>query len=65
MMYYDSNGNSHDLVEAGAGVYPFLPYTLLDALSLTPPEGSYLCFKDGGYKWVKLPPQFKDYLDKL
>lgn len=69
MTYYDNYGNRHELIETYVSNPSHLDTNELQKKLVTAmynaKEGHFLTYKDGRLTWVKLPPQFKDYLDKL
>ena len=71
MTYYDNDGVKHQLLEAtnsySNNIPPVDHYDLQNAIRLmnSGADGQYLVCRDGRPQWVNIPPNFKDYLDKL
>jgi hypothetical protein len=68
MRYFDQSGIEHELVTlSSTGSYAGYDSIRLEFLELikTPKEGHFIAYKEGKFKWVPIPPNFKDYTDKL
>lgn len=70
MIYYDNYGPKHNLVEAKDLLYDsgtIDTHKLQEIITLMygAKEGHCIAYKEGRLQWVKLPPQFKEYLETL